>query len=160
MKTTETKTKNAKTENTKISDVAKLSNCNVYTVNMYENYCKTKNIAIQKLTLKLSKQCRQKTRSILFKFVDSVLYLNARQQNKQQMLQFLKDNPKIAKDFMLFYKENYINVNFNANNMFTGQQDKQQNLQMFLDVIKTFLGENKTEKTKKEKIENTEQTQN
>ena len=159
MKTNETKTVIAKTENsTKISDIAKLSNCNVYTVKMYENYCKTKNIPIAKLTLKLSKQCRQKTRSILFKHVDNLLYVNARQQTKQPMLSNLKDNPNFAKDFMQFYKENYLNINFNANQMFTGQQDKQQNLQLFLDVIKTFLGEKKENKNKKKKIENKKKT--
>lgn len=159
MKTNETKTVIAKTENLiKTSDIAKLSNCNVYTVKMYETYCKTKNIPIAKLTLKLSKQCRQKTRAILFKHVDNLLYVNARQQTKQQMLSNLKDNPNYAKDFMQFYKDNYLHINFNANQMFTGQQDKQQNLQLFLDVIKTFLGENKTKKEKIEKIEQIEQT--
>lgn len=145
----ETKVKNTEKTEVKRQTTVKLTSCSNYTQQFYADYMKKNNLS--KLTNKNAKQCRQKQRTKLFKIVDNCIYTNAKLLSEKQIVEKLKTDKNICIDFMKMYKHNYLLVDFNANNMFKGGEDKIKQLQLFLNAIKLYLStENKKEKTNTE----------
>ena len=102
---------------------------------------------------KNAKQCRQKQRTKLFKIVDNCIYTNAKLLSEKQIVEKLKTDKNICIDFMKMYKSYYLIIDFNANNMFKGSDDKIKQLQLFLNAIKLYLSTDKKEKTEKTNTE-------
>ena len=147
----ETKVKNTEKTEVKKQTIVKLTSCSNYTQQFYSDYMKKNNL--NKLTDRNAKQCRQKQRTKLFKIVDNCIYTNAKLLTEKQIVEKLKTDKNIVVDFMKMYKSYYLIIDFNANNMFKGSDDKIKQLQLFLNAIKLYLSTEKKEKTEKTNTE-------
>ena len=147
----ETKVKNTEKTEVKKQTIVKLTSCSNYTQQFYSDYMKKNNL--NKLTDRNAKQCRQKQRTKLFKIVDNCIYTNAKLLTEKQIVEKLKADKNIVVDFMKMYKSYYLIIDFNANNMFKGSDDKIKQLQLFLNAIKLYLSTEKKEKTEKTNTE-------
>jgi len=147
----ETKVKNTEKTEVKKQTIVKLTSCSNYSQQFYSDYMKKNNLT--KLTDRHAKQCRQKQRTKLFKIVDNCIYTNAKLLSEKQIVEKLKTDKNIVVDFMKMYKAYYLIIDFNANNMFKGSEDKIKQLQLFLNAIKLYLSTDKKEKTEKTNTE-------